>query len=154
MRVARGTRLMTLAPLASSERDQSIEARRAVEAAQAEAEAARLRLQRLEQLLKDGAASVRSVEEARAQLQINEAALNAARDRLAAVRQGPVGPRRARLPSPRLSTASFSRYPRLRDKPSRRPRRCCRSRRSTPCGFVCRCLPAMSMISTPRSRLP
>ena len=84
--------LMTLAPLASSERDQSIEARRAVEAAQAEAEAARLRLQRLEQLLKDGAASVRSVEEARAQLQVAEAALNAARERLAAVRQGPVGP--------------------------------------------------------------
>ena len=93
MRIGRGTRLMTLEPLASSERDQSIEARRAVEAAQAEAETARLRLQRLEQLLKDGAASVRSVEEARAQLQINEAALNAARDRLAAVRQGPVGPK-------------------------------------------------------------
>jgi membrane fusion protein, heavy metal efflux system len=90
-RVTRGTRLMTLAPLASSERDQSIEARRTVETTQAETEAARLRLQRLEQLLKDGAASVRSVEEARAQFQINEAALNAARERLTAVRQGPVG---------------------------------------------------------------
>ena len=90
-RVARGDRLMTLAPLASSERDQSIEARRAVESAQAEADAARLRLQRLEQLLKDGAASVRSIEEARAQSQIMEAALNAAEERLAAVRQGPVG---------------------------------------------------------------
>ncbi len=72
-RVTRGTRLMTLAPLASSERDQSIEARRAVETAQADTDTARLRLQRLEQLLKDGAASVRSVEEARAQLQISEA---------------------------------------------------------------------------------
>jgi RND family efflux transporter MFP subunit len=90
-RVTSGTRLMTLAPLASSERDQAIEARRTVETAQAETEAARLRLQRLDQLLKDGAASVRSVEEARAQLQINEAALNAARDRLNGVRQGPVG---------------------------------------------------------------
>jgi len=90
-RVTRGTRLMTLAPLASSERDQSIEARRTVETTQAETEAARLRLQRLEQLLKDGAASVRSVEEARAQFQISEAALNAARERLTAVRQGPVG---------------------------------------------------------------
>jgi membrane fusion protein, heavy metal efflux system len=90
-RVTRGTRLMTLTPLISSDRDQSIEARRAVETAQAETEAARLRLQRLEQLLKDGAASVRSVEEARAQLQINEAALNAARERLSAIRQGPVG---------------------------------------------------------------
>ena len=92
VRVARGARLMTLAPLASSDRDQTIEAQRAVEAAQAETETARLRLQRLEQLLKDGAASVRSVEEARGQLQINEAALKAARERLAAVRQGPVGP--------------------------------------------------------------
>jgi len=91
-RVTRGTRLMTLAPLASSDRDQSIEARRAVDAAQADANVVRLRLQRLEQLLKDGAASVRSVEEARGQLQVAEAALNAARERLAAVRDGPVGP--------------------------------------------------------------
>jgi RND family efflux transporter MFP subunit len=91
-RVTRGARLMTLAPLTSSERDQTIEAQRAFDAARAEAEASRLRLQRLEQLLKDGAASVRSVEEARAQSQINDAALNAAKKRLAAVRQGPVGP--------------------------------------------------------------
>ena len=90
-RVTRGARLMTLAPLTSSERDQSIEARRAVGAAQADADMIRLRLQRLEQLLKDGAASQRSVEEARGQLQVAEAALNAATDRLAAVRQGPVG---------------------------------------------------------------
>jgi RND family efflux transporter MFP subunit len=91
-RVARGARLVTLAPLSPSERDQSIEARRAVDAAQADADTARLRLQRLEQLLKDGAASVRSVEEARGQLQVSEAALNAAKERLAAFRQGPVGP--------------------------------------------------------------
>ena len=90
-RVGRGARLMTLAPLASSDRDQSIEARRAVDAAQADANVVRLRLQRLEQLLKDGAASARSVEEARGQLQVAEAALNAARERLAAVREGPVG---------------------------------------------------------------
>jgi cobalt-zinc-cadmium efflux system membrane fusion protein len=90
-RVTRGARLMTLSPLVSSDRDQSIEARRAVEAAQAEAEASRLRLQRLEQLLKDGAASMRSVEEARAQQQITEATLNAARERLSGIRQGPVG---------------------------------------------------------------
>lgn len=91
-RVTRGTRLMTLAPLATSERDQGIEARRAAEAAEADTVAVRLRVQRLEQLLKDGAASARSVEEARAQLQISEAALNAARERVAANRQGPVGP--------------------------------------------------------------
>ena len=90
-RVARGARLMTLAPLASSDRDQSIEARRAVDAARAETDTARRRVQRLEQLLKEGAASVRSVEEARAQLQIAEAALNAARERLGAMQKGPVG---------------------------------------------------------------
>jgi RND family efflux transporter MFP subunit len=92
VRVSRGARLMTLAPLASSERDQSIEARRAVDAAQADADTVRLRVQRLEQLLKDGAASVRSVEEARGQLQVAEAGLTAAKERLSAVRQGPVGP--------------------------------------------------------------
>lgn len=90
-RVTRGARLMTLTPLASSDRDQSIEARRAVDAAQADVDVVRLRVQRLEQLLKDGAASVRSVEEARGQLQVSEAALNAARERLAAVSEGPVG---------------------------------------------------------------
>jgi RND family efflux transporter MFP subunit len=83
---------MTLAPLATSDRNQSIEARQVVDAAEADATVIRLRLQRLEQLLKDGAASVRSVEEARGHLQVAEAALNAARERLAAVRQGPVGP--------------------------------------------------------------
>jgi len=93
VRVRRGARLMTLTPLASSERDQSIEARRAVEAAHADAETIRLRVRRLEQLLKDGAASVRSVEEARGQLQVAEAALTAAKERLSAVQQGPVGPK-------------------------------------------------------------
>ena len=91
-RVTRGARLMTLAPLASSERDQSIEARRAVNAAQAEADTVRRRVARLEQLLKEGAASARSVEEARGQLQVDEAALNAARERLSAMQKGPVGP--------------------------------------------------------------
>jgi len=91
-RVARGTRLLVLAPLSSSERDQSIEARRGVDASEADADAARRRVQRLESLLKEGAASVRSVEEARAQLQVSEAARNAARERLGAIQQGPVGP--------------------------------------------------------------
>lgn len=90
-RVTRGSPLMTLAPLSSADRDQSIEARRAVDAARADAEVVRLRLQRLEQLLKDGAASLRSVEEARGQLQVAEAALGAARERLAAIQEGPVG---------------------------------------------------------------
>jgi RND family efflux transporter MFP subunit len=91
MRVRRGERLMTIAPLIAAERDQRIEAQRAVTAAEAEELAARQRLQRLEQLLKDGAASVRSVEEARAQHQVTAAALTAARDRLAGASKNPVG---------------------------------------------------------------
>lgn len=94
-RVARGARLVTLTPLAAIDREQVIEARRALDAAQADTELARLRLQRLEQLLKDGAASVRSVEEARALRQVTSAAVDAARERLAAIEQGPVGQRGA-----------------------------------------------------------
>lgn len=90
-RVARGARLMTLTPLSSPDRDQGIEARRALAAAQADAETARLRLQRLELLLKDGAASTRSVEEARGQSQVSQAAVTAAQERVAALRQGSVG---------------------------------------------------------------
>lgn len=90
-RVRRGDRLMTIAPLVSAERDQRIEAQRAVTAAEAEELAARQRLQRLEQLLKDGAASVRSVEEAQAQHQVTAAALTAARERLAGASKNPVG---------------------------------------------------------------
>jgi RND family efflux transporter MFP subunit len=91
-RVRRGERLMTIAPLVPAERDQRIEAERAETAAEAEELAGRQRLQRLEQLLKDGAASVKSVEEARAQHQVSAAALAAARERLAGASKNPVGP--------------------------------------------------------------
>jgi RND family efflux transporter MFP subunit len=90
-RVRKGDPLLTLAPLVPAERDQRIEAQRALTAAEAEELAARQRLQRLEQLLKDGAASVRGVEEARAQHQVTVAAVTAARDRLAGVSRNPVG---------------------------------------------------------------
>ena len=90
-RVRQGDPLMTIAPLVPAERDQRIEAQRALTAAEAEELAARQRLQRLEQLLKDGAASVRGVEEARAQHQVTVAAVTAARDRLAGVSRNPLG---------------------------------------------------------------
>lgn len=90
-RVRRGDRLMSLAPLAATERDQRIEAQRAVTSAEAEEQAARQRLQRLEQLLLGGAASVRSVEEARAQHQVTVAALTAARERLAGAARNGLG---------------------------------------------------------------
>jgi cobalt-zinc-cadmium efflux system membrane fusion protein len=90
-RVRKGDPLMAIAPLVPAERDQRIEAQRALTAAEAEELAARQRIQRLEQLLKDGAASVRGVEEARAQHQVTVAAVTAARDRLAGVSRNPVG---------------------------------------------------------------
>ena len=90
-RVRRGQRLMTIAPLVPADRDQRIEAQRALSAAEAEETAARQRLQRLEQLLKDGAASARSVEEARAQHQVSVAGLTAARERLQGASRNPVG---------------------------------------------------------------
>ena len=90
-RVRRGDRLMTIVPLVSGDRDQRIEAQRAVAAAEAEQQAARQRLERLERLLQDGAASVRSVEEARAQHTVALAAFTAARERLAGVSKNPVG---------------------------------------------------------------
>ena len=90
-RVRRGERLMTIEPLVPADRDQRIEAQRAVTAAEAEDTAARQRLQRLEQLLKDGAASARSVEEARAQHQVSQAGLTAARQRLQGASRNPVG---------------------------------------------------------------
>jgi RND family efflux transporter MFP subunit len=82
---------MTIAPLVSADRDQRIEAQRAVTAAEAEETAARQRLQRLQQLLKDGAASARSVEEAQAQHQVSVAAVTAARERLQGASRNPVG---------------------------------------------------------------
>ncbi len=91
-RVSSGDAIFRLVPLVPAERDQRIEAERAIAAAEAEDEAARQRLQRLEQLLKDGAASQRSVEEARAQRQIAAAAVTAARDRLKLVTRNPIGP--------------------------------------------------------------
>jgi cobalt-zinc-cadmium efflux system membrane fusion protein len=90
--VARGDTLFRLVPLVPTERDQRIEAERAVSAAEAEEQVARQRVQRLEQLLKDGAASVRAVEEARAQQGVVVAALAAARDRLNVVTRNPIGP--------------------------------------------------------------
>lgn len=89
-RVRRGERLLSIAPLVANERDQRVEAQRAVATAEADELVARQRLQRLEQLLKDGAASQRGIEEARGQQQVAAAALTAARDRLAGVERHPV----------------------------------------------------------------
>lgn len=90
-RVARGQAIFRLAPLVAAERNQRIEAERAVAEAEAQDLQARQRLERLEQLLKDGAASQRSVEEARAQQAVATTALEAARDRLQVAARSPIG---------------------------------------------------------------
>ena len=92
-RVRKGQAVFRLTPLAAGERDQPIEAQRAVSAAEAEAQAATQRLDRLTELLKGGAASQRSVEEARAQQEVAAAALAAARQRVTSLRRNPVGAR-------------------------------------------------------------
>jgi RND family efflux transporter MFP subunit len=89
--VARGQAIFRLVPLVADERNQQIDAERAVAEARAQEEAARQRLQRLEQLLKDGAASQRSVEEARAQHAVAAAALEASRGRLQVASRNPIG---------------------------------------------------------------
>jgi RND family efflux transporter MFP subunit len=91
-RIRKGQAVFRLMPLAAGERDQRIEGERAVDAAAAEEQAARKRLDRLEQLLKDGAASMRAVEEARAQHEVAAAALTAARARLKSLSSNPIGP--------------------------------------------------------------
>jgi len=91
-RVKKGEPIFRLIPLVPAERDQRIEAQRAVAAAEAEEQAARQRRDRLEQLLKDGAASVRAVEEARAAYDVAAAALVAARERLKGLTRNPIGP--------------------------------------------------------------
>lgn len=91
VRVQRGQQVFGLLPLLPGDRDLRIEAERQLAASTAEAEAARQRNQRLEQLLKEGAASVRAVEESRAQEAVATAALQAARNRLAVVDRNPIG---------------------------------------------------------------
>lgn len=90
-RVRRGQRIFGLLPLLPGDRDLRIEAERAMAASAAEAEAARQRKQRLEQLLKEGATSLRAVEEARAQEAVTTAAVEAAKSRLGMVNRNSIG---------------------------------------------------------------
>jgi RND family efflux transporter MFP subunit len=92
VRVEEDDELFRLVPLVPAERDQRIEAQRALSAAAAEEQAARQRLKRLQDLVDDGAASARAVEEASAQLEVAAASLAAARERLAVVQRNPIGP--------------------------------------------------------------
>lgn len=94
-RVGAGQTIFTIFPLQDlpADRDQSIDAQREVSAATAELQAADHRLTRLQDLLKEGATSARSVEDARAQRDVIAARLTAARARLASLRSGTLGQR-------------------------------------------------------------
>ncbi len=91
--VRRGDVIFELAPLQQSERDVRAEAERAVQEADARLTQTTQRAQRLEQLLKEGSASARSVEEAQADRAVALAAAEAARKRLESASRLPVGPR-------------------------------------------------------------
>ena len=81
-----GQMLFRLVPLQPSERDAAVDAQQAVETATARRDAAALKAQRAERLVKDGAGSRRALEEAQAELAVAEAELKAARDRVALAR--------------------------------------------------------------------
>ena len=91
--ISAGDTLLELLPLQPADRDVRTEAERDGAETAARLTEATQRLARLEQLLQDGAASVRSVEEARATQTVAAAAAEAARNRLATVGRLPVGPR-------------------------------------------------------------
>jgi membrane fusion protein, heavy metal efflux system len=86
--VGKGQTILTLIPLAPAERDVRIEAERAVAEAVGRQEVAAKRAERTRQLARDGSGSQRAAEEAQADLVVADAALKAARDRLALASRG------------------------------------------------------------------
>jgi cobalt-zinc-cadmium efflux system membrane fusion protein len=86
--VGKGQTILTLIPLAPGERDVRIEAERAVAEAVGRQEVAAKRAERARQLARDGSGSQRAAEEAQADLVVADAALKAARDRLALAARG------------------------------------------------------------------
>jgi membrane fusion protein, heavy metal efflux system len=86
--VRQGQILFRLVPLQSSERDAVIDAQQAAETTAARREAAARRVQRAEQLVKDGSGSRRALEDAQAELAVAEAELKGARERAASAARG------------------------------------------------------------------
>lgn len=87
--VTKGQVLFRLVPLNASERDTTVVSQQAIDTATTRRDTAAQRVRRTEQLLKDGAASRRQLEEAQAELAVAEAELRAAVDRRAlATRSG------------------------------------------------------------------
>jgi RND family efflux transporter MFP subunit len=86
--VQQGQTLFRLVPIAPSERDAGVDAQQAAETAAARREAAARKVQRAEQLLKDGAGSRRALEEAQAELAVAEAESKGARERATLATRG------------------------------------------------------------------
>ena len=87
--VVRGQTLFRLVPIQPSERDAAVDSQQAVDTTTARRDAAALKVQRAERLVKDGSVSRRALEEAQAELAVAEAELKAARERVAlATRSG------------------------------------------------------------------
>ena len=99
--VASGALVLTLVPLAPAERDVRVEAERVVAEAVGRQEMAAKRAQRARLLAQDGAGSLRASEEAAADLAVADAALAAARERLALAARGVSASGAIRLTSPR-----------------------------------------------------
>jgi RND family efflux transporter MFP subunit len=98
--VSKGQVVLTLIPLAPAERDVRIEAERVVAEAASRRELAAKRAERARQLFRDGSGSQRAAEEADADLAVADAALKAARDRLALAARGVSASGAIRLEAP------------------------------------------------------
>ena len=89
--VARGQPIFALFSIQPVERNLGLESERDAATAEAELTVATQRAQRLERLLAEGAASLRAVEEARAQQKVAEANAAAARARAREINRSPTG---------------------------------------------------------------
>jgi multidrug resistance efflux pump len=92
--------VLTIIPLAPAERDVRIEAERTVAEAVGRQDMAAKRSERARQLTRDGSGSRRAAEEAQADLAVADAALKAARDRLALAASGVSASGTIRLEAP------------------------------------------------------
>lgn len=90
MLVRKGQPLFRLTPLLPPERDLRVQLERDVTNAQTRLDAARIRFNRAEQLLRDRAGSEKAVEQAREELNLAENELKAARERLDRYDKAPV----------------------------------------------------------------
>jgi cobalt-zinc-cadmium efflux system membrane fusion protein len=88
--VRQGHALLRLAPLVAPERDMLAVAEKDVASGEARLEAARARVKRAEQLLRDEAGSARSLEDARMELALAEAEVKSARTRLERIKTTPL----------------------------------------------------------------